>query len=610
MSNILVIEDDPLTLRSVIDLLEAENFQVTGAADGEIALEIVANKTFDLIVCDLLLPKINGYEFLSSIRKNVDTANIPFIVLTGQNKRKDILLGQEIGVSDYITKPFLNQELIKSIQEQLAKKNFLEKCYQVETRNLREIEPDETQGLHCPKHPLYDDAVTNLPNQLSLRDQFENIVSKYVKERIKSSSPDKNTSTSIAICCVSLNYLNNISTQEQINSILKIATQRLNNCIGNKSTIMRLYDEDFAIILPYINHFNQVIELVKTIQAALSEPFAIVYPRMGANQLINLTPYLGISFYPDHGQDIELLIERAKQALENAKQNSEDCYEVYQPNSTYTQKYRSLALVNDLHYALENHELDIYYQPQVDLLARKVVGCEALIRWNHPQRGNISPQTFIPIAEDIGLMESIETWFLYTVCQQMKIWHESGFDQLKLAINLSSAQFYQHNLTLKIAETLTQIQLPPKSLTVELTESILLKDCKSSLEKLCDLKSLGIEITLDNYGTGYSSLDYLQQFPFNNLKVDLFYLDSYLGEKTSQLALKHLIRIAQRLKIKVIVEKIETQEQLNFLRQHQVELAQGYFLSLPLTTKEFDALVNGQSDWLDWLSSVFNSSSK
>lgn len=610
MSNILVVEDDPLTLHSVIDLLEAENFQVTGAADGEIALEIVAKKKFDLIICDLLLPKINGYEFLSSIRKNVDTANIPFIVLTGQNKRKDILLGREIGVSDYITKPFVNQELINSIQEQLAKKNFLEKCYQVEIQGDREIKPEKTQRLHPQKHPLYDDAVTNLPNQLNLRDQFENIVSNYVEERIKSSSSDKSKSTSIAICCINLNYVENFRNQETINSILKIATQRLNNCIGNKSTIMRLYDEDFAIIFPYINHFNQAIELVKTAQAALSEPYAIVYPNMGANQVINLTPYIGISFYPDHGKDIELLIERAKKALENAKQNSEDCYEVYQPNSTYAQKYRSLALLDDLHCALENNELDIYYQPQVDLLAKKVVGCEALIRWNHPQRGNISPQTFIPIAKDIDLIESIETWFLSTVCQQIKIWQESGFGQLKLAINLSDHQFYRHNLTLKIAEALTQIQLPPESLTVELTESILLKDCKSSLEKLCDLKSLGIDITLDNYGSGYCSLNYLQQFPFNSLKVDLVYLDSYLGEKTSQLALKHIIRIAQRLKIKVIVEKVETQEQLNFLRQHQVELAQGYFLSLPLTTKEFDTLLNGQSNWLDWLSSIFNSFSK
>jgi len=224
MSNILVIEDDPLTLRSVIELLEAEDFQVTGATDGEIALKIVAEKTFDLIVCDLLLPKVNGYEFLSSIRKNVETANIPFIVLTGKNKRKDICLGLEIGVSDYITKPFLNQELIKSIQVQLAKKNFLEKCYQVPAPDYREIKPDNTQISSQQKYSLYDDQVTNLPNQLSLRDQFETIVSKYVEEMIKKS-------TSIAICCISLNYFedyNNLEP-EQIDSLLKIATERLNN---------------------------------------------------------------------------------------------------------------------------------------------------------------------------------------------------------------------------------------------------------------------------------------------------------------------------------------------------------------------------------------------
>ena len=594
MSNILVVEDDPLTLSSIVDLLEAENFQVTGVSDGDIALKVVKQETFDLIICDLILPKVNGYEFLSSIRKNTDTADIPFIVLSGKNKRKDIALGWEIGVSDYITKPFLNQELIKSIQRQLEKKQFLEKCYLAKVPASSGIKPENPQISSKIKHPLYYDNVTNLPNQLCLRDQFENIVSKYVEERIKLSSSGVSKSTCIAVCCISLNYFEDINStldQSQISSILKIATQRLSSHIGNKAKIMRLYDEeDFAIILPYISHLNQAIELIRTAQAILAEPFTI------EGQVINLKPYVGISFYPRHGEEIEILLQRAKQAGEQAKQNLEDCYEVYRPDLSYSLKYKSLTLVDDLRHALKNNELNVHYQPQIDLVTGKVVGCEALIRWSHPQRGNISPATFMPIAEDIGLIETIEIWLLYTVCQQLKIWQQLGFNQLKLAINLSAHQFYQRNLTSILSSALAAIQLTPKSLTVELTESILLRDCKSSLEKLCDLKSWGIDIILDNFSTGYSSLNYLRHFPFNILKVDMYYLNSCLGEKNSQLAGKYIIKMAQRSNIKVIAEKVETQEQLNFLRQHQVEIAQGDFLSVPLTSNGFEELLQENSE--------------
>ena len=594
MSNILVVEDDPLTLSSVVDLLEAENFQVTGVSDGDIALKVVEQKTFDLIICDLILPKVNGYEFLSSIKKNTDTADIPFIVLSGKNKRKDIALGWEIGVSDYITKPFLNQELIKSIQKQLEKKQFLEKCYLAKVPASSEIKPENPQISSKIKHPLYYDNVTDLPNKLCLRDQFENIVSKYVEERIKLSSSNASKSTCIAVCCISLDYLEDVNStldQSQVSSILKIATQRLSRHIGNKAKIMRLYDgADFAIILPYISHLNQAIELIRTAQAVLAEPLTI------EGQVINLRPYVGISFYPRHGEEIEILLQRAKQAGEQAKQNLEDCYEIYRPDLSYSIKYKSLTLVDDLRHVLKNNELNVHYQPQIDLLTGKVVGCEALIRWNHPQRGNISPATFMPIAEDIGLIEPIETWLLHTVCQQLKVWQQLGFKQLKLAINLSPHQFYQRNLTSIISSALAAFQLTPESLTVELTESILLRDCQSSLEKLCDLKSLGIDIILDNFSTGYSSLNYLRHFPFNILKVDMYYLNSCLGEQNSQLAWKHIIKMAQRSKIKVIAEKVETQEQLNFLRQHQVEIAQGYFLSVPLTTNDFEELLQGKSE--------------
>ncbi|MEM7593650.1 MAG: EAL domain-containing protein, partial [Cyanobacteria bacterium P01_A01_bin.83] len=511
MSNILVVEDDPLTLSSVKDLLEAEDFQVTGAEDGEIALQLLEKNKFDLIVCDLFLPKVNGYEVFSSIKKSIDNSKIPFIVLSGRNKSRDVALGMEIGVSDYITKPFVNEELINSIQAQLKKKQFLEKCYQKLDSDLDETEKNAPLKSPQPKNPLYYNKTTHLANQFCLREHFEHTVSNYAKEKIKLSSSGEKQLTSIAVCCISLSSPENLINdwdQKQIDHILKIASARLNNCLGNKAKIMMLAEGYFTLILPYVTHLTQALNLVKTAQESLLKPFAI------NNQVFNIKPNVGISFYPQHGQEIEQLLERAKQALLNAHQNLEDCYEVYRPHISYALKYKSLALVEDLRHAIHNNEFKIHYQPQISLLTGKVAVAEASIIWHHPRRGYISPKTFLPIAEDIGLIKSIETWFLFSACQQLKYWQELGFEQLKLATNLSEYLFSQNNLNSILTSIMNQAQINPESLIVELEERFLFHDQQSSLEKICDLKSLGVKIALDNFGTGYSSLSYLQQFPY------------------------------------------------------------------------------------------------
>ncbi|MEM9509341.1 MAG: EAL domain-containing protein, partial [Cyanobacteria bacterium P01_E01_bin.35] len=527
MSKILVVEDDPLTLSSVKDLLEAENFKVIGAENGEIALQIIEENTFDLIVCDLFLPKINGYEILSSIRKNVDTAKIPFIVLSGRNKRRDVALGMEIGVSDYITKPFLNEELINSIQEQLKKKQFLERCYQQLDSNLSKIKTATLPKAPKKKNTLYYDHVTNLANQFYLREQFDRIVSNYVTERINlGSSGIKKKATCIAACCISLSssedFISDLD-QDQINSILKIASQRLNNHLGNKSKIMRLEEGYLALILPYITNLNQALDVIKIAQKSLAKPFAV------KNRLFNLTPYFGISFAPQQGKEIELLLAQAQQALENAHQNLENCYEIDQPHLSYSVKYKSLALADDLRQALYNNELEIYYQPLIDLQTGKVAVGEASISWHHPQRGAISPSTFLPIAKDIGLIESIESWFLFSICRQLKYWHQLGFNQLKLAINLWEHQLVENNLNSIITTIINQTQLKPDSLIVELEESRLFGECQNILEKISRLKSLGINVALNNFGNGYSSVNCLEQFSFDILQVDLLTLINVLG---------------------------------------------------------------------------------
>jgi diguanylate cyclase len=607
LASILVIEDDPLSLYSMVDFLEAENFKVTGVRDGDIALKIIQQKSFDLIVCDLLLPNLNGYEVFSSLKKHINTADIPFIVVTGKNKRQDIRLGMEIGVSDYITKPFLNEELIKAINAQLEKKRFLEKCYQVKSQNKKflekcyQVNSQASSKIviqkHSSKYSLYYDDLTNLPNQLSLRDIFESekIVNQYVQEQIQLNPASKNITSNIAICYFSLGNLEEVIENleaEQKDTIIKITAQRLKNCIGNQAKIVRLHGEDFVAILPYVGNFNQIIKSIKIAQANLFKSFDI------GKKKFSLTPCIGISFYPSQGRDIEILLEKAKQAVEYAQENSQDWYEVYQPELGQKLDFKSFILVNDLRKALQNDELEINYQPQINLYTREITGCEALMRWKHPQRGYIPPTTFIPIAENIGLINSIGTWFISTVCQQLKIWHQAGFSQLKLSINLSDYQLNKTNLISIIAGALEQARLAPQFLAIEITENILFKNPQTSFEQLNRLKSLGVKVTIDNFGTGYSSLNYLQRFNFDILKVNMCYLNYCLGEKNSHNAIKYLIQKARKMNLQLIIEKVETQEQLNFLRQNQCKQAQGFFLSVPLTVNEFEQLLQGKSDWL------------
>ena len=603
VSNILVIEDDFATLSSIVDLLEAENFKVTSAADGHLALQIVeqSKNKIDLIICDLLLPSLNGYEILSALRKNSDTADIPFIVVTGKGRQEDILLGREIGVSDYIVKPFSNRKLLDSIESRLEAKRFLEKCYRVDSQATNEREQKHERDLSLEnKHKdlLYCDRDTNLPNQLSLRDKFNRIVQKYIETRIDLGSPAKKPVSSIAVCCLSLSDFAKSTdglNREQNHEAVQIVVQRLNITVGNKARIVRLHDGDFALIFPYVKHLDRALALVKTAQAALSQPLIV------GDLTIRLTPYVGISFYPAHSEDIENLINHAQQALRQAKQNSEDCYEIYHPQLLPSLEFRSIALFDELQNALDNNQLSVNYQPQIDLISGRVVSCEALLRWNHPQKGSIPPNTFIPIAEDGGFIEPIERWFLNTVVRQLVKWHQQGHQKLKLAINISASQFNRPDFVDAINGVLDKAKLDPKFLTVELKEQILLQDKRNSIEKLSELKSWGIDIAIDNFGTGYSSLSYLEQFPFNVLKVDMTHLRNLFGVEDSQIALLYIVEVAQRLNIKVIVEKVETQPQLNFLRQNRFKTAQGNFLSLPLTTNKLELLLQGKPDRLSTL---------
>lgn len=583
MPHILVVENDSLALDCSIDLLEAENFQVTGVTDGASAKEIVTQEKFDLIVCELILPHVSGYEFFSYLRNQKNTEDIPFIVLTGKSRIQDINFGWEMGVDDYLTKPCSNRELIKSINTQLEKKQFLEKCYQAETPILRETS-------------FADNTVR--PDRPSLIDSFNQIVSQYVTERIESYSENSANKSQIAVCCLRLDFTESIiaNSPQHIAELQIVAAQKLLGSIGSRANILCLPNGDLAIFLPYIKNLHQAIEIVRIGQDDLLEP------SISGSTIINLKSHVGISFDPDCEGDIKTLLNRAQQLVAEAQTSQKDCYEVYSSNPLEASDIKSLALIEELHDCIlsENH-LSTDYQPQVDLLTGKVIGYEALWTWCHPQGGNIPLEIFAPIVEEAGSIESIETKFLFDECERLKNWHRQGFEGLKLEINISSSQFHRSGFTAIVQQVLREVRLKPQFLTLQLTPSTLLKNPKNAIACLGELKSLGVGVALKHFARGHYSLSYLRQFPFTTLKVDISYLHSLVKTYDSQVALKNLTKIARLLERQLIIEGVETKPQFDFLRRYHFAPAAGNYLSPPLKIDGFEDLLSGKSEWLTTL---------
>lgn len=269
-------------------------------------------------------------------------------------------------------------------------------------------------------------------------------------------------------------------------------------------------------------------------------------------------------------------------------------YTVALKTNEYVVRGNSLSLETDLHYALERQELELYYQPKINLKTGQIIGTEALLRWNHPKLGLIPSDKFIRIAETTNLIESIGEWALEKACQKTKNWHQAGFNFLTIAINLSGRQFKQLNLFHKLTQILFNSNLEPQFVELELTETILVDNIKANIQRMNLIKKLGMNISIDDFGTGYSSLRYLQQFPFDSLKIDRCFIDNIDQNQTNAIITKTIIDMAHQLNLKVIAEGVETEAELAFLVENNCDQVQGYLLSRPLPTKELEKLLTSK----------------
>ena len=427
------------------------------------------------------------------------------------------------------------------------------------------------------EYRAFYDTLTDLPN----RNYFdENLEIALVKA--------KNNNNLMAVVFLDLDCFKNINDSlghKVGDQLLKSFAQRLSSCVRNNDIISRWGGDEFTLLLPQINSPEDTINLAQRILEDLKQPFEV------AGHQLYVKTSIGIAIYPQDGEDGETLLKNADAALYRAKERGRNHYRFY--SSTMTSKASLLLkLENLLYQALEEESLSLHYQPQLNLTNNKVSGMEALLRWYHPEFGNVSPLKLIPLAEKTDLIIPISLWVLKTACLQNKAWQKRGFSPIPIAVNLSPKQFQQPNLVDIVAQVLEDTALETHLLDLEITETAMMQNIDSSRETLQNLRELGVQVSLDDFGTGYSSLGYLQKFPVTTLKIDQSFIQTLQANSGNTAIISAIIALGQSFDLRVIAEGVETLQQLELLQGLNCREIQGFWFSRPLKPTDATTLLS------------------
>ncbi|WP_144933530.1 bifunctional diguanylate cyclase/phosphodiesterase [Paenibacillus sp. 32O-W] len=420
------------------------------------------------------------------------------------------------------------------------------------------------------RHMAYHDSLTNLPNRRMFQERLTEEIDKAKEQDQK-----------LALLFLDIDRFKtlNDSLGHTVGDMLLIeVAERLETLSFVRSRLFRWGGDEFTILLPVHNN-DEALQKSADILRLFEGSFII----QGHEFFVTVS--LGVSFYPDHGDDMDSLVRHADVAMYRAKEYGESMVTVYQ--TAMNKDYASLLLMETkLRKAIESEGLELHYQPKMDMLQENIYSMEALVRWTDPELGSIPPSQFIPLAEERGLISILGYWTLRAACRQNKQWQEAGFPPMRVAVNISAIHFQQAGFARKVKEILEETGLEPKYLELEITENIMLRNTKHSLDVLKELKQLGISISIDDFGTGYSSLGYLRRFPIDTLKIDQSFIQS-LGEENNAAIIKAIIYMAHALNLRVIAEGVEEEEQLKFLTRHHCDEVQGYLIGKPLPAVEF-----------------------
>jgi diguanylate cyclase (GGDEF)-like protein/PAS domain S-box-containing protein len=422
----------------------------------------------------------------------------------------------------------------------------------------------------------YYDVLTGLPNRSLLRDRLGQLIA--------TAHRDNMTFALLFLDLDRFKYINDSMGHSVGDKLLQSVAQRLQACVREGDTVARIGGDEFIILLREVDATGVSLVSDKILKS-LATPFNL------NGQIISTYASVGIALYPEHATDIDVLMKNADAAMYHAKENGRNNYKFFTPEMNFRAN-KLFSMEKDLRMALDQEQFTLVYQPQVDLASGLICGAEALIRWKHPENGFVSPADFIPVAEETGQIVAIGEWVLRTACWRFSQWHKKGMAQFPIAVNLSIRQLRQPNLADVIEGILKETGLNPQLLELEITEGIMMGDTKSAMTFLTRMHDLGIQMSIDDFGTGFSSLSYLKNLPVNKLKVDQSFVRDIETDESDAAIVRSIISLGHRLDLKVIAEGVENLEQLDFLRIRGCDEVQGYYISRPLGAEDFLKFVN------------------
>jgi diguanylate cyclase (GGDEF)-like protein/PAS domain S-box-containing protein len=425
-------------------------------------------------------------------------------------------------------------------------------------------------------HLAYHDALTDLPNQVLFKDRL--------KQAIALSRRNDQMQAVLLLNLDRFKTINDSLGYASGDRLLQSVAQRLTSCVRESDTVARFGSDEFAILLTQIPRAQDAANAARAIKQSLDQ--ALIFE----DQEIFVSSSIGISLYPQDGRDTGGLLKTAGVALERAKAQGGGNYQFYTAGGT-TRALKQLILESNLRPGLERSEFFVQYQPQVAIHDFHLVGMEALIRWQHPSLGLLYPSEFINLAEESGFIIALGDWVLRTGCAQNKAWQDAGLTPMRLSVNFSARQFQQPTFISDVAQILKDTNLDPRWLELELTESSIMKDPEQAIEKLHELKLMGIKVAVDDFGTGYSSLNYLKRFPIDTLKIDKSFVSDVCKDPHDTAIVRAIINLGHALDVTVIAEGVETKEQLQYLSALECDAVQGFLFSKALSAKAFEELL-------------------
>ncbi len=567
-TKVMMVDDEPLMTDLIQTYLEDAGYsQFVVTNDPCSALELLRREEPGVLLLDLMMPRMSGFELLEAIRADRTLRYIPVIVLTAADGAEAKLRALRLGATDFLAKPVDESELVLRVRNTLAFHGYY-------------------------RHVLDFDAVTGLPHP--------RLFDRGLTEMLRCHDPASGLVALFSVQLPECRQLRETVDQTLADSLAKVMAQRLRHFAADHRAhpllatsperappVCRLGVDHFGLLLEGLADVAAVEALAHRLISLLSEPVGFGHHEVAAS------PWIGISLSPRDGSTSEALRQAADIASTHARARGDVQYQ-FASADLNTRSHERFTLGSQLRNAASRGELRLHYQPKVDLAGNRIVGAEALVRWQHPERGLLAPGSFIPMAEELGLIRHIGRWVIEQVCKDLADWARAGHGAIKVAVNVSKAQFMAGDLCSVLRLALFDTGVAAGQLVVELTESALMDDVAAGMAQMHELKALGVTLSIDDFGTGYSSLSYLKQFPLDELKIDRSFVCDLPGGHADVAIVRTVVELGHSLGMSVIAEGVETEAQRECLQRLGCDRYQGYLFSKPVPEEDFLRLLAAQ----------------